>query len=82
MQEDSNMAREVFHVSPAGDGIWRVEAERSGSPAPLFDDKEKAINHAKGRAKAAQLGHIIVHKRDGRIEYENTYGEDPHQRKG
>jgi hypothetical protein len=76
------MAREVFHVSPAGDGIWRVEAEGGGSPGPLFDDKQQAVHHAKERAKAAQLGQIIVHRCDGRIEYENTYGEDPRARKG
>ena len=76
------MARSVFHVSPAGDGKWRVESEGGGETGQIFDDKEQAVENAKERAKAAPLGQIIVHRRDGRIEYERTYGEDPRQRKG
>lgn len=42
-----------------------------------FDTKEEAVEYAKERAKAAQLGQIKVHKSDGNMEYESTYGEDP-----
>ena len=75
------MARDVLHVLPAGDDKWRVAPEGSMT-GPTFEDKENAIRYAKDQAKAAQLGQIIVHGRDGRIQYENTYGEDPRQRKG
>jgi Uncharacterized protein conserved in bacteria (DUF2188) len=76
------MARQVFHVSPHGDGKWRVEPEGGGRTGPVFEDKEQAIRYAQDEAKAAQLGQVIVHGRDGRIQYENTYGEDPRERKG
>ena len=76
------MAREVFHVVPADDGRWRVEAEGGGRTESIFDDEEQAIRYAKDEAQAAQLGQVIVHGRDGRIQFENTYGEDPRQRKG
>jgi hypothetical protein len=33
-------------------------------------------------AKSEALGQVIVHKRDGTIEQEFTYGEDPPQSPG
>src|SRR5689334_23871508 len=81
-EEELGMAPEVFHVSPHGDGKWRVEPEGGGQTGPIFENKEQAIRYAQDEAKAAQLGQVIVHGRDGRIQYENTYGEDPRERKG
>lgn len=76
------MTCEVFHVSPADHGRWRVEAEGGGQTGPLFENKVDAVCHAKEKARAAQLGQVIVHGHDGRIQFESTYGQDPHQRKG
>lgn len=42
-----------------------------------FDTKEEAVEFAKERAQEAELGQIKVHKSDGNMEYESTYGEDP-----
>jgi len=75
------MAREVFHVLPAGDDKWRVAPEGS-LMGPIFENKDEAVRHAKDQAKAAQLGQVIVHGRDGRIQYETTYGKDPREQKG
>jgi Uncharacterized protein conserved in bacteria (DUF2188) len=74
------MPHEVFHVLPAGGDNWRVAPEGSDT-GPIFQRKEEAVRHAKQKAQAAQLGQVIVHGRDGRIQYENTYGEGPRQRK-
>jgi hypothetical protein len=76
------MTRQVFLVVPAEDGKWRVEFEGGGQTGRMFADKDEAFRHAKDQAQAAQLAHVIVHGHDGQIQYENTYGEDPHQRKG
>jgi len=64
------MTREVFHVSPADHGRWRVEAESGGNTGPLFDNKDDAVRLAKEKAQAAQFGQVIVHGRDGQIHYE------------
>jgi hypothetical protein len=37
----------------------------------------EALEEAKRLAKQAELGQVKVHKKDGNMEYENTYGEDP-----
>jgi hypothetical protein len=76
------MTREVFHVSPADHGRWRVETESGGHTGPLFENKDDAVRYAEEKAQAAQLGQVIVHGHDGRIQFENTYAQDPHQRKG
>jgi len=64
-----DMTREVFHVSLADHGRWRVEAEGGGHAGPLFENKDDAVFHAKEKAQAAQLGQVIVHGRDGEIQY-------------
>jgi len=76
------MAREVFHVAPAAEGKWSVDPEDARHTGEVFDHKDDAVRHAKDQAKAAHPGQIIVHGRDGRIQYENTYRQDPHRRKG
>jgi len=40
------------------------------------------VNHARELAKANQPSQIIIHTRDGRIETEHTYGDDPRQTEG
>jgi Uncharacterized protein conserved in bacteria (DUF2188) len=76
------MAREVFHVTPAAEGKWCVDPEGARHTGEIFENKHDAVRHAKDQAKTAQLGQVIVHGRDARIQYENTYGEDPRERKG
>lgn len=43
---------------------------------------DEAVRQATEQAKAADLGQLFVHGRDGKIQYEHTYGDDPRQRKG
>lgn len=74
------MARAVFHVTPNDDGKWTVEREGGGQGGSTYENKDDAVRHAKEAAQLGPLGQVIVHGRDGRIEYENTYGEDPRVR--
>ena len=74
--------RQVFHVLPQDEGKWRVEPEWHREAGEVFEDKEQAVQEASDCAEAADAGQIIVHGRDGRVEYEHTYGDDPRERKG
>jgi hypothetical protein len=76
------MERAVFHVTSNDDGKWKVEREGAGGAGNVFEDKEEAVRQAKSLAQGAQLGQVIVHGRDGRIQYENTYGADPRNIRG
>lgn len=68
--------RYVLHVTPNVNG-WQVKRQGSDETEWLVDNKDNAINHAREMAKANQPSQIIIHTRDGRIETEHTYGDDP-----
>jgi hypothetical protein len=69
--------RVVYHVVPNSSGERWVVSQEKAEFRREFDTKEEAVEFAKDRAKSAELGQIKVHKQDGNMEYENTYGEDP-----
>jgi len=68
--------RYVLHVTPNANG-WQVKRQGSDETEWLVDNKDNAINHARDLAKANQPSQIVIHTRDGRIETEHTYGDDP-----
>jgi hypothetical protein len=68
--------RYVLHVTPNANG-WEVKQQGSDETEWLVDDKDNAVNHARELAKANQPSQIVIHTRDGRIETEHTYGDDP-----
>jgi hypothetical protein len=76
MHERGN-GREVFHVLPDSSGQRWVVSQENAEFRREFERKEEAEEFAKQRAKAAALGQVKVHKKDGNMEYESTYGEDP-----
>lgn len=69
--------RVVYHVVPNSSGERWVVSQENAEFRREFDTKEEALEFAKKRAKSAELGQIKVHKQDGNMEYENTYGQDP-----
>jgi hypothetical protein len=69
--------RVVYHVVPNASGeVWLVTQE-NGSHRTEHRTKEEAVEEARRLAKQASLGQIKVHKKDGNMEYESTYGADP-----
>jgi hypothetical protein len=61
--------RLVYHVVPNSSGEkWVVSQEKA--------------EFAKEHARKAPLGQVKVHKQDGNMEYESTYGEDPRRSPG
>jgi hypothetical protein len=69
--------RVVYHVVPNSSGEkWVVSQERAEFRRE-FKTKDEAVEFAKERARKEELGQVKVHKKDGNMEYESTYGEDP-----
>jgi hypothetical protein len=69
--------RVVYHVVPNSSGErWVVSQERAEFRRE-FDTKDEAVQFAKERAHKEELGQVKVHKHDGNMEYESTYGDDP-----
>ena len=73
--------RTVFHLTPHVNG-WQVKEQGSNEREVLVDNKDRALELAKEQAKSHDLAQVIVHKRDGTIEKEFTYGEDPRSTAG
>lgn len=68
--------RTVYHVVPDGTK-WRVKVEGSALSGRSFSLKESAISYARQQAKANEPSQVVVHKKDGTIQTEWTYGSDP-----
>lgn len=74
--------REVYHVVPNASAERWVVSQENNDFRREFDRKEDAVDFARDRAKAAKLGQIKVHKQDGNMDFESTYGEDPERTPG
>jgi hypothetical protein len=70
--------RSVYHVVPNADqSRWVVSRENNDSFREEYDTKDDAVRAAKERARGEQPSQVKVHRLDGNMEYESTYGEDP-----
>jgi hypothetical protein len=71
--------RKVYRVLPAG-ASWQVKHE--GIVLSTHITKQQAIESGRAVAKANAPSQLVVHRADGTIEYEWTYGDDPHPPSG
>ncbi|HKV07516.1 MAG TPA: DUF2188 domain-containing protein [Thermoanaerobaculia bacterium] len=69
--------RVVYHVVPNASAEKWVVSQENAEFRREFETKEEAVQFARERAQSAELGQIKVHKKDGNMEYESTYGDDP-----
>jgi hypothetical protein len=67
--------RVVYHVTPGTSAERWVVSMENGSLRREFATKEEAEKFAKHRARLNELSQVKVHKRDGNIDYESTYGQ-------
>ena len=74
--------RRVYHVTPNPEGGWNIKGEGNKNPSGLFNRKNDAIQRGKELAKQGPLGQIKIHKKDGTIQTEHTYCEDPEKYPG
>ena len=74
--------RKVYHVAPKKGSGWKVQAEGTQRPTRIKKTKEDAVQEAKDLAKRQKPSQVIIHKKDGTIQTEYTYGEDPHPPEG
>ena len=70
------------HVTPRPGGNWAVKKEGAERADSIHEQKVDAVERAKELAKNAPLGQVIIHKKDGTIQTEYTYGKDPEKYPG
>lgn len=69
--------RTVYHVVPNADQSRWVVSQENAAFREEHDTKEEAVQAAKSRARGEEPSQVKVHKLDGNMEYESTYGDDP-----
>lgn len=75
------MKRRIYHVTPDGND-WKVKERGAERAVKILEDKSDAVELAKDLAQSAGLGQVIIHKSDGTIQTEHTYGKDPEKYPG
>lgn len=70
------MGRKERHVVPNKDGGWDSKRENAKRASKHFDKKEDAMKWSREMAKK-EGSELIPHKRDGKIQNPNSYGNDP-----
>ncbi|MGE0434920.1 MAG: DUF2188 domain-containing protein [Planctomycetota bacterium] len=74
--------RVTYHVLPRKAGGWEVKEAGKSSASSTHDTKVAAVEAGRKLAKQHALGQLKVHKKDGVIQTEYTYGGDPERYKG
>lgn len=70
--------RKVYHVVPRPEGGWAGEGEGAKRASVVGDTKAEVLERTIEIAKEHPLSQVIIHKQDGVIQEERTYGEDPY----
>jgi hypothetical protein len=74
--------RKSYHVSRKSGGGWKVKGAGAKRASSSHRTQKAAQKAAKQLAKKQPNGQVVIHRRNGKIRTEHTYGSDPHPPKG
>ena len=69
------MPRKEYHVVPHENG-WAVKKSNASKSSACTSTKADAVNKAKELSKNSG-SEMVVHGKNGKIQYSNSYGNDP-----
>lgn len=75
------MSRKVYHVVKTEDG-WAGKARGGERVSVKGNTKAEVVARTAGIAKNYGNSQVVIHKMDGKIQSERTYGNDPFPPKG
>ena len=61
---------------------WSLKKERSERSSMIFETKGDALTSSREFVRRQEPSQIIIHKKDGKIQTEHTYKNDPKKYKG
>lgn len=76
------LKRKVYHVVKDRNEGWNVKLEGASRTSRHSKTKQEAIDYGKELAKNASLSQLKIHKLNGKIQTEYSYGRDPKNSKG
>lgn len=71
------MSRKVYHVAKERGGPWKGTVEGARRASVTAETKAEAVARTAQLARSAPLGQVVIHKENGVIQSERTYGKDP-----
>ena len=71
-------SRKKYHVTQNPDGTWKGKAQGGERASTVGDTKAEVLSRTIEIAKKQQDSQVIIHKKDGTIQSERTYGNDPY----
>ena len=66
--------RKTYTVTPRDDGTWEVRTEGASRATGVHDAKDAAVSQAKELARGRTPSQVLVYKKDGAVQTEQTYG--------
>lgn len=69
------MPRKEYHVVPHENG-WAVKKNNASKSSACTSTKSDAVSKAKELSKNSG-SEMVVHGKNGKIQYSNSYGKDP-----
>ena len=78
-----NEKRVSYHITYSKEGkCWKIILAGEDKVISLRKTKKMAIEEAKKLAGNFKKSQIVIHKMDGKIQEERTFGQDPRSTKG
>jgi hypothetical protein len=74
--------RKSYHVSKSSSGGWKVKGAGAKRASSTHRTQKAAQKAARRLAKKQPKSQVVIHRRNGRIRTEHTYGADPYPPKG
>jgi hypothetical protein len=74
--------RTTYHVVRRNDGDWDVKRQGSTRPSSTAPTQGQAVSRARHLAQATRPAQVVIHRPNGRIREEHTYGKDPYPPEG
>ncbi|MBI5387128.1 MAG: DUF2188 domain-containing protein [Verrucomicrobia bacterium] len=71
------MNRKVYDIAKGHDGEWKGTLRGASRPSVSAPTKAQALERTVEIAKNASLSQVVIHKENGVIQNERTYGADP-----
>lgn len=71
-------SRKSYHVTKSPSGGWRVKGAGAKRASSTHRTQAAAQKAATKLAKGQTKGQVVIHRANGQIRTEHTYGSDPH----
>jgi hypothetical protein len=76
------MNRKQYHVTKSPDGNWKGTLAGGSRASVSGETKKEVVQKTIQIAKSQGHSQVVIHKENGVIQTEHTYGQDPRHIKG